>query len=896
MRAESLYRALLYCYPAAFRQEYGGQMQLAFADQIAEARRTGSLLPRAVLWARAACDVLSIAPQEHCHVISQDLRYALRTMAAKPGFTAIAILSLALGIGANTAIFSLWNGVLHAPLPLVRDPGQLAMLTNPATAGMWHGRATGVRDWLTYPEFEQLRDHAANFSSMMASESFLDTWTARFPDSATEEVRGRLVSGGYFATLGVSPLRGRLFTAADDRGAAPYAVISYAFWQRRFDGRADILGKSFTLLSAVLTVVGITPSGFLGETVGQQPDLWIPLTMQPAVRPGEDLLHDAPPAKAMWLHVFGRLKPGVAPARAEAEANAVFQSGIESFYGAVASPDRRREYLDQRLKIRPGARGASETRSSFSTSLTVLMAAVGLLLLIACANLANLLLARGATRRSEIALRVSLGASRGRLVRQLLTESVLLAFIGGLTGFAVAYLLQVALARMIAESDRDFQMAFSLDLPLLAFTLAVTLGAALLFGLLPAWQVTRADASAALKEQVRGGSLGRMRWGRSLVSLQLALSLPLLVGAGLLVRTLFNLQHADLGFRADHLLLARVNFRQADYDNPRREALLRELSGELQRIPGVSAVSYSQTGLFTGGESTSTIEVEGYTPKPGEDRDSSTDVIGPGYFSTLAMRIAAGREILDSDRAATPRVCVVNTAFARRYFDRRNPIGMHVTSLGDERSVTYQVVGVAQDSRTDDLRSDVKPRFFVPATTPPSPTFLIRTTLPSAPLMTAVRRTIQRVDAALPVTSAASIEEQMAPLTAQDRATAQLAVAFGSVALLLAAIGLYGTLSYAIARRTGEIAVRIALGARPARVIAMILRETLALLAAGLISGAALAYAASRWVASRLYGVTPQDPLTLSLAIGLLLLVALCAAYLPARRASRLDPMAALRE
>jgi predicted permease len=834
--------------------------------------------------------------------LRQDLRYAGRSMAARPGFTAVAVLSLAIGIGANTAIFSVWNGVLHASLPAVHNPGELVMLSNPNERGSWTGRTDGPRSWLTYEEFEQLRDHLQGFSALMASQSSLNSWQVRFENGTWEDASGRLVSGGFFQVLGVRPAIGRVFTTNEDRRDVPCAVISYEYWQRRFGGRSDVLGKALTIRKAVFTVIGVTPRGFIGETSGQQPDLWLPLRMQPHVLPGTDRLHDIPPDKAMWLHVFGRLKPGVTHAQAEAEANAIFQAGLESFYGAAASGERRREFLDQRLHIRPGARGASAARGEFSSSLTALLAAVGMLLLVACANLANLLLARGAARKPEMAVRLSLGAHRARLIRQLVTESLALAAIGGVAAIAVASVLHGALVRMMAKSDPDFQMSFVLNPLVLAFVAVATVGAALLFGVLPAWQVTKTDAGACLKAHSRGtiGSLPQLRSGRLLVSLQLALSLPLLVGAGLLARTVYNLQRADLGFPAERLLLVRVNLREAGYEGARRDHLLRDLAEATRRIPGVLSASFSQLGLFTGGESSATIEVEGYAPKGDHDRASAFDVIGPGYFSTLGVPIRLGREILEHDRADGPKVCVINEAFAKRFFDRRNPIGMRITFVNDDNRTSYEVVGVATDARTHSLRGDIAPRYFVAATHRPSssnsPTLLIRTAIEAAPLLPAARKAIQDVDAAIPIMSATSLEEQMAPLTAQDRTTAQLAVAFGCVALALAAIGLYGVLSYGIARRNAEIAIRIALGARSGRVISMILRETAGLVGVGLALGGGIAYAALRLIESRLYGVAPQDPLTLALATGLLLLVALSAAYAPAHRASRVDPMTTLRQ
>jgi predicted permease len=833
--------------------------------------------------------------------IRRDLIYALRALRRSPGFATVAILSLALGIGANTAIFSLWNGLLRSSLPGVDKPEQLVMLSNPDDAGMWNGRTDGVRSWLTYAEFEQLRDHVEGFSSVMASQSSLSAWQVRVDGGAWEEASGRLVSGGFFQALGVGSAIGRVFTTEEDRTDTPCAIISYTYWQRRFGGRSDVLGKTLTVGKVVLTIIGVASRGFFGETSGQQPDLWLPLSMQPSVVPGRDWLHDTPPAKTMWLHVFGRLKPDVTPGQLEAQANAVFRAGLESFYGAAAV-ERRRELLDQRLQVRPAARGASSTRRQVSQPLTALLAAVGVLLLIACANLANLLLARGAARTPEIALRVSLGASRGRVIRQLVTESLTLAAIGGVAGIAVAYVLHGGLVRMMAESDSDFHMSFALDPVMLAFVLSATVAAALTFGLLPSWQVTKSDAGASLRERSRGvvGRSDQLRSGRFLVSLQLALVLPLLTGAGLLARTVYNLQRADLGFPSERLLLVRIDVRDAGYEGERRNNLLRELTAQIRQIPGVRATSFSQLGVFTGGEMLATIEVEGYAPQGSGDRESTLDVVGPRYFSTLGVPISLGRDLLESDHTSAVKVCVINEAFAKRFFDGRNPIGMHITPSADEDRIAYQVVGVARNARTHGLRDNVEPRYFIAATQRPaatnSPTLLIRTTSETAAILTGVRKTIQRVDAALPILSAASIEEQMAPLTALDRTTAQLAVVFGCVALALAAIGLYGVLSYGVARRTGEIAIRIALGAESGHVMSMILGQSVGVVSVGLAVGGGLAYSTSRLIDSRLYGVAPQDPVTLASATGLLLLVAFTAAYLPAERASRLDPIMALRQ
>jgi len=476
-----------------------------------------------------------------------------------------------------------------------------------------------------------------------------------------------------------------------------------------------------------------------------------------------------------------------------------------------------------------------------------------------------------------------------------------LAVFGGVAGLGVAFVLHGALVRMMAESDRYFRMGFALDLPVLAFALASTLAAALAFGVLPALQASRAGIGSSLQESSRSltGSLARIRSGRFLVCLQLALCVPLLVGAGLLARTLYNLQRMDLGFSAESLMLVRVDSRQAGYEGLRRDRLHRDLRAGFQQIPGVRAVSFSQLGVFSGGTSTSEIEVDFYAPQQESDRSSAMDVVGPDYFSTLGIPIALGREIQEGDAAGAPRVCVINEAFARHYFVGRNPIGMRVTEVNEGKRTPYQVVGVARNAHTAKLRGEIEPRFFIAAQQHPqfvkSPTFVVRTATEAAPVL-AARRMVERTDPSLPIEYAGTAEPRIARLTALDRTTAELAVMFGCMALTLAAIGIYGVLSYGVARRTGEIAIRIAVGAKPGRVVVLILRETVGLVAAGLAVGAALAYVAVRLIDSRLFGVAPQDPLTLAFAAATLVLVALIAAYLPARRASRQDPMAALRQ
>ena len=448
----SLYRGMLWCYPAPFRHEYGAAMLCALSEQLQEAREYGGWRAETSVWIHTIFDFFLTAPQEHFHVIRQDLRYAIRTLVSQPGFATVAVLSLALGIGANTAIFSLLNSVLMSKLP-VRDPQELVILTNAAASGVSQGSQRNERSLLTYPEFLQLRDQSTVFSALMACQSQLERMDVRVDGGAPEEIGARMVSAEYFSTLGVPALLGRTFAAADDP-AEPYAVISYAYWQRRFGRRADILGTKMAIRQGVFSIIGVAPPSFFGETVGQRPDVWLPLTVQPAVLPGRDWLHDKPGdvGKVMWLHAFGRLKPGITVEGAQAAANVVFQQGLAAYYGSVLTPESRKEFLNQRLTLRPAATGASQLRAQFAEPLTMLLTAAGLVLLIACANLGNLLLTRATARTREISVRLALGASRGRLMRQLLTESIVIAFAGGVAGLAMAWILRAGLLRLVSDS------------------------------------------------------------------------------------------------------------------------------------------------------------------------------------------------------------------------------------------------------------------------------------------------------------------------------------------------------------------------------------------------------------------------------------------------------------
>jgi len=835
-------------------------------------------------------------------MILQDIRHAIRVLASTPGFTAVAILSLALGIGANTAIFSLVNSVLMTTLP-VRSAQDLVMLTDPGAQGVSVGMQDGERSLVTYTEFRQLQEQTGTFASMMASSSSLQRTEARVAGGQPEEIAVRLVSSSYFATLGVAALVGQTFEAGQEAaaGTTPAAVISHEFWQRRFGGRADALGQSVAFRGGVVSVIGVMPASFFGETVGERPDVWVPLAMQAAVLPGRDWLHDKPGnvEKVMWLHAFARLAPGVSLDQAQAHANVVFQQGLATYYGSMADAEKRKQFLDQRLVLKHAATGASSLRNNFSEPLFVLLGAAALVLLIACSNLGNLLLARATARSREMAVRLALGASRGRLVRQLMTESLCLAFAGGVAGLLLAFLLRQGLLRLVSET---IALPAVLDVRLFGFVFVVTLAVGLALGLLPSMRITKTQAFTGLREQGRGiaGSTAWLRVGKLVVVTQLALSLPLLVGAGLLVRTLLNLQHVDLGYSKDQLVTVRVDAQAAGYDVARQAIAFEALRARIRTLPGVRGVTYSNNGLFGGSDNGDQIVVEGYTPTGRGDGGSRYDAVGPGYFTTLGVPVLLGREITDDDRAGGPMVCVINETFAKRFFNGRNPIGLHVTQSYADEKHTYEVVGVVKDSRQNRLRGEIEHRFYTPISQPAASveavTFIMRPASDGSGVLSDVRRIIQQAEPNMAIARAGTVASFVDTRIVQDRLLARLSIAFGIVAVLLAAIGLYGVLSYGVARRTNEIGIRKALGARDGTLITMILRETGWLVIAGMIAGGAASVAALRLITSRLYGLSPNDPATFAFGIVSLTLVAAIATWLPAYRASRVDPLVALRQ
>jgi predicted permease len=835
----------------------------------------------------------------------KDLRYASRQFVRNPVFTAVAALSLAIGIGANTAIFSIMNVVLLKSLP-VRNAQEMVILTNPNASGVSNGLDSGERALMSYVEFTQLRDHTTTFAGMCAAQSALDRWNVRIQGGPQEDARGKLVSEEYFSVLGVEPAIGRFFSADDAKGTGqdPYAVISYDYWQRRFGGNVSVLGAPIRILSTTLTVVGVAAPGFHGETAGEKPDFWMPMRMQNAVMPGRDWLHEdlsKSMDKVMWLHTLGRLKPRVKMAKAQTEMDVLFRGIIENGYPATLSPETRKAVLDQHLKLHDARTGAFGGRDEFAQQLLVLLGASAVVLLIACINVANLLLARATARTKEVGVRLSIGASRARLIRQFLTESLLLSAIGGVAGLLLAWGASRLLVLLLAGSRDELALTPGLDLRVLGFTAGVTLLTGIVFGLVPAVRGTRVNLNDSLRDSGRVTASGsKLNLAKGLVILQVASSLLLVAGAGLFLRTLWNLQSVDLGYPKEKLLMVTVDGLTAGYKDARLTGLWRDLTDRIRAVPGVRGVTYSIDGLFSGSESGDQVDVEGFTPTKDKEKGSRFDMVGPQYFSTLGVPMILGREFGPQDTATSPHVCVINESFAKLFFAGRVPIGYHVTQQFGDQKNPMEVVGVARNARDHRLRDDVQPRFYVPGDQGMEgpnqwAIFEIRTAGDPDQMLGAVRKTILSVNEDLPIDSARPLVESLDRTNAQPRMVARLVSIFGIIAVLLAATGLYGVLSYGVARRTNEIGIRMALGAGRGSVIGMILRETGVMIVIGVVLGVAATFGTTRLIAARLYGLSAMDPVTIVASVCVLGAVAVIAGYIPAARAARVNPVTALR-
>ena len=816
----------------------------------------------------------------------QDVRYALRALRANPGFFATAVLSLALGIGANTAIFSILNAVMLRSLP-VEDPHRLVEVDS------------GRNPYLTNPIWEQVRDHQQAFTGSLAY------GTDRFDLAEGGEshfAEGVWASGDFFRVLGVPAMRGRVFTPDDDihggGHAGPVAVISYSFWKRHFTGDPEVLGKMIRLNRHPFTIVGVTPPWFTGLEVDKHYDVAIPIGCEPILHTDRSALN----ARSWWwLRILGRLKPGESIQEADARMKALSAEVNRATVPPGWDPEGKRNYLRRSFGLLPAAAGFSDTGHEYRKALFTLMAVVALVLLIACANIANLLLARAAARQREISIRMAIGAARRRVMRQLMSESLLLAVLGAAGGLLFAAWGSRLLVRFISTARNELQLDTAPDLRVLAFTMGIAVLTGLLFGLVPALRATSVPPNHVLKEHASAARGSRLGLGRALVTGQVALSLMLLVGAGLFLGTFRNLLRTDLGFTNHNVLLIQAAMMQSNIPRAQRPRVYREIVHRLRAIPGVAAAASSALTPISNSMWNNNVSPEGYTPKGKDDTLVYFNRVSPGFFETLRTPLLLGRDFSEHDDLSAPPVMIIGESVARRFFGHENPLGKTIGAEAAQpgKSVTYQVIGVVKDAKYATVDEGETLTVYLACAQDdepwPSVNFEIRSEHPVAALAPAVRAVIGNVNRGISL-EFCNFETQVSDSLLQPRMVAMLSAFFGGLALLLAMIGLYGVTAYGVARRQSEIGIRMALGAQPGSVIWLVLREMAVMLAVGTLIGLGASLAAARLVASLLYGVKTYDAAALAIAAAVLGIATGIAAYLPAKRAARLDPMAALRE
>jgi predicted permease len=832
-----------------------------------------------------------------------DLRYAVRMLRKSPGFTAIAVGSLALGIGANTVIFTLAKHVLMDRLN-VAQPEQLRLLWNADT-----GKRLAHSTWgfntdapgggtmtssFSYPVYEQLRRENRVFQDLFAFKPFSDLTAVA--DGQADKVTAEMVTGNYYRVLGVRPQLGRPIEDADDGapGSGPVVTISDSYWARRFGRSPAVIGKTIRLNQTAMTVVGVNPAGFTGAYSTQiAPDLFLPFSMQPVVYPvfNRSPLTDA---KLWWVLVMGRVKPGVADQTAQAALGVTLNAAVRATMGLGNGA------VPLRMLVLDGSRGQNELAEGLTKPIYVLTALAALVLLLACVNLANLLLARASGRQREMSVRLALGAGRGRVLRQMLTESLLLALLGGAGGVALGYLCRNAIPKMMTASWEAPRMNSSFDWQIVGFAAGISILTGLLFGVIPAWRATRTEVRGGLKDSAQAATHRRRNWtGKALVTAQVMLSMLLLVGAGLFLRTLSSLSRVQLGFNPDHVLLFDIEQPMAQYPPPKDIALHRALEERLAAVPGVESLGVSRGALIGGNVSLYPFIRADKPDSQKKDQATMENTVSAEFFRTMQIPIVAGRGFDASDTETSAKTAVVNEKLAKEYFPGENPVGKFFLAGTSAKDVPIQIVGICGDTKYDSLRKDMAPTFFMPyrqmTNLQGGVTYEVRTRMDEESMVPSLRAAVKQVDPNLPLLDIRTQNQQIAVNARMQRIFAELTGGFGGLALVLACIGIYGIMAYSVAQRTQEIGIRLALGAIPGQVLGMVLREAARLSVVGVALGGAAALVLSRLVKSMLYGVAPNDPWTLAGAAVVLLAVALGAGWLPARRAAGVQPMEALR-
>lgn len=832
----------------------------------------------------------------------QDIRFGVRMLVKNPGFTAIAVLTLALGIGANSGIFSILRQVLLQRLP-VQHSEQLVLIYSP---GPRQGHVSSdenskpgeeAAESFSYPMYVNLRDHNDVFAGLAAIDTTVDNVTFH---GQTERAQGNLVSGNYFDTLGVNAALGRTFEPADSAtpGSSPVVMLSFAYWKSRFGGDPSVLNQTVLVDSRPMTVVGVVQAGFDGIQPGFVPQVYLPITMVTVLSSRPITLDNH---KDYWIKLIGRMKPGLTRERAAA--------GIAPIYSALLRDEaplqsgwndsEKAQFLAKKLILRDGAKGRPMLQQGAGPQLLALMSLVGVVLFIACANVAGLLTARGAARQREIALRIALGASRSRLIRKLVIESLLLSIVGALAGLALANWTSSALVRFASDSGIADGLSGGLSLPVLAFTAALAIVCGVFFGVVPAIRATRVELVATLKEQAGAlsSSVSHTRLRQVLVVCQVALTLLLVTGAGGFARSLFNVQHIDLGLRTSHTLQFSVAPVLNGYDQARSFAFFHELEDRISALPGVQSLSGVQESLLTNSDRGSNVRVEGEPPALAGTRHVMRNAIGPGHFSNLGIPLLRGREFTRADGTDSPKVAIVNETFAKTFFPDGDPLGRRM-KFGGGGTLNIEIVGVVKNSHHSDIREDPSPFVYIPylqETNLGSLTYYVHSSGGDATLASAVHRIVVDLDSSLPVNNMRTFDEQVSRQLASDRLVAVLAEIFGVLAALLAAIGIYGLLAYTVTQRTREIGVRMALGADVRSVGGMVLKDVAWLVGIGVAVGLPLAFGLGRLVDSMLYGAKTFALLTVAAALLVIIIVALAAAFLPVRRAASVDPLVALR-